>query len=153
MLQKHLLNLYHNYSATDNYILGFTFNGLIYSYICKDKELNDYVTLSRESSKKGGSITLRFRPKKDDKINLLLKGATIVCSKNHFDNLVTNSKYNKGEIFEQLITEINGQIWKKDSVPFWQSGDLKINNIDYQLKFEGATFASEKTLLKLGYKS
>ena len=153
MLQKHLLNLYHNYSATDNYILGFTFNGLIYSYICKSVELNDYITLSRESSKKGGSITLRFRPTKSDKIELLLKGAKIVCSKNHFDNLVANSKYNKDEIFEKLVTELSCQVWQKDSIPFWQSGDLKIDGIDYQLKFEGATLASEKTLLKLGYKS
>ena len=52
--------------------------------------------------------------------------------------MVENSKYNKGEIFEKLITESYGQKWEKDNVPFFSGADLTVNNIAYSIKFEKA---------------
>jgi hypothetical protein len=66
-----------------------------------------------------------------------------------FETLVEESKYNKGEIFEKLVTENFGQEWTKDNVPFTKGGDLTVNGIAYQIKFEKATFTNEKTLARL----
>ena len=58
------------------------------------------------------------------------------------------SKYNRGEIFEKLVTEFYGQKWEKDNVPFTDDGDLTVNGIAYQIKFQKATFTSEKQLAR-----
>lgn len=59
-----------------------------------------------------------------------------------------DSKYNRGEIFEKMVTELNGQEWEKDNVPFTDDGDLTVDGIAYQIKFEKATFTSEKQLAR-----
>jgi hypothetical protein len=63
--------------------------------------------------------------------------------------MVKESKYNKGEIFEKLITEMNGQTWTKDNADFWKDGDLTVNGKSFQIKYEKATFTNEKTLARL----
>ena len=47
------------------------------------------------------------------------------------------------------MTESFGQVWEKDNVPFTEDGDLTVNGIAYQIKFEKATFTNEKTLARL----
>lgn len=62
---------------------------------------------------------------------------------------VENSRYNKGEIFEKMVTENAGQEWHKDSVPFTMDSDVTINNVAYQIKYQSATFTNEKILIRL----
>ena len=59
------------------------------------------------------------------------------------------SKYNFGEVFEKLETERVGQTWVKDNVPFTEDGDLTVDGIAYQIKFEKATFLTEAQALRL----
>jgi hypothetical protein len=47
-----------------------------------------------------------------------------------------------------MVTEKCGQVWIKDNVPFTDGGDLTVNGIAYQLKFEKATFTNEKFLAR-----
>ena len=42
-----------------------------------------------------------------------------------------------------------GQIWEKDNVPFTDDGDLTVDGIAYQLKFEKATFINEKQMMRM----
>lgn len=77
------------------------------------------------------------------------KGAKAICSKEFFEETVKNSKYNKGEIFEKMVTEYFNQEWKKDNVPFTEDGDLTVNGKAFQIKFEKATFTNEKTLARM----
>lgn len=81
---------------------------------------------------------------------MLADGAYMVCSSEYFNGLVTETKYNRGEIFEKIITERNGQEWVKDNVPFTKAGDLMVNEISYQIKFEKAAYCNEKLLANLG---
>ena len=60
--------------------------------------------------------------------------------------MVETTKYNKGEIFEKLITEYFGMKWEKDNVPFTEGGDIEINGKAFQIKYEKATFTNEKFL-------
>jgi hypothetical protein len=63
--------------------------------------------------------------------------------------MVSDSKYNKGEIFEKLVTEAYGQEWVKDNIPFTEAGDIEVDGHAYQIKYEKATFTNEKSLMKM----
>ena len=59
-------------------------------------------------------------------------------------------KYNKGENFERIITELlTGETWVKDSVPFNVAGDIVVNGENIQIKFDGAEITNERLLKKL----
>jgi hypothetical protein len=52
-------------------------------------------------------------------------------------------------VFEKLVTEYYGQQWTKDNVPFTEDGDLTVDGIAYQIKYDRATFCNEKSLANL----
>lgn len=135
---------YNTLSFTHNYIFGIIIKNVVYM-VETTAETLPYL-LKLDSASRGAGYSLRFCPTKEQKLLLLSKGATAICSKEYFESLVKNSKYNRGEIFEKLVTEYFGQEWTKDSVPFTEDGDLTVNGIAYQIKFEKATFTNEKTL-------
>lgn len=144
---ENMVKYYISKSYTHNYIAVFTFNGVVYMVIVGNDLFNNGVKLDKAS--RGAGYSIRFKPTKSDKINLLAKGAKVLCSIEYFEELVKNSKYNKGEIIEKLVTEYYGQEWKKDNVPFTDDGDLTVNNIAYQIKFERATFINEKQIARM----
>lgn len=111
-------------------------------------EVMPYI-LKLDKASRGAGYSLRFCPTNAQKTFLLTKGAQVLCSKEFFETSVKESKYNKGEIFEKMVTEFYGQEWTKDNVPFTEDGDLTTNGIAYQIKFEKATFTNEKTLARM----
>ena len=141
---------YNRRAGAHMYIIGFTFKGRVYATICNADLTASVVKLDRAS--RGAGLSLRFKPNTTDKLDLFGSAEKVfeVCSAEMFKALVAESKYNKGEIFEMLITEHFGQTWVKDNVPFTECGDINVDGIEYQIKFEGATFCTEKQLLKLG---
>ena len=146
-IKRTLIQFYNKHAFTHNYILGFRMNGNIYYVIVDAKEL-DFVTKLDKASR-GAGYSLRFKPNKAQKNYLMSLSAEILCSEEFFDELCEMSKYNKGEIFEKLVTEMNGQTWVKDNVPFTEDGDLTVNGIAYQLKFEKATFITEAQMMRM----
>lgn len=146
LFQK-MMSQYHEMSYTSNYILGFVWKHNVYFYICTKETVNLVSCLDKAS--RGAGFMVRFKPNVAQKEYLLTKGAILLCSEKYFNENVELSKYNKGEIFEKLMTEYFGQEWKKDHIPFTEAGDLSVNGVTYQIKFERATLASEKTLNRL----
>ena len=146
-IKRTVLSFYNKHSFTHLYILGFRFNKNIYFVIVSDKEL-DFVTKLDKASR-GAGYSLRFKPTKAQKNFLMSLGAEVLCSEEFFNELKTMSKYNFGELFEKLITELNGQEWTKDNVPFTEDGDLTVNGVAYQIKFEKATFISEAQMMRM----
>ena len=142
-----MINRYNEKSYTHNYIYGFFFQNLVYM-VETTAESMPYI-LKLDKASRGQGYSLRFCPTMAQKALLLSKGAKVLCSKEFFEASVKESKYNKGEIFEKLVTESFGQVWEKDNVPFTEDGDLTVNGIAYQIKFEKATFTNEKTLARL----
>lgn len=143
-MNKTILNYlkkeYNRLAYTHNYIYGFVYNKcIVFSF---SNEL--YTTLSKGGRDYGYSI--RFLPNKKVKNELIKNGYIVLCSLEYFEMLVNNSKYNKGDIFEKLVYEYFNQTWKKDKTPFYESGDIIIDNVSYQIKFEKATFTCEKTI-------
>lgn len=146
-LKMHLLNGYHKMAFTDNYILGFSYKGNIYITYSNGANMEKFVKLDKASRGQGYSI--RFKPSASDKIYMLM-GAKVICSVEYFQHMVDTTKYNKGEILEKLVTEIEaGTKWEKDNIPFTEAGDVVINGIPYQVKFENATYTNEKALASL----
>ena len=145
-LFKTMSNFYQVKIACHNYILGFTFKGAVYAVTVSAEDIANYMKLDRASRGKGYS--LRFKPTTAQKMSLL-KDSQAICSVEFFLDTVSATIYNRGEIFEKLVTELNGQTWVKDSLPFWEGPDLEIDGIGYQLKFEGATYMTESQMYRL----
>lgn len=146
-LFAHMIDKYNEKAYTHNYIYGFIFQNMVYM-VYTTAEVMPYV-LKLDKASRGAGYSLRFCPTKEQKIFLLAKGAEVLCSKEFFENEVKNSIYNKGEIFEKMVTEFYGQTWVKDTIPFTDAGDIEVNETAYQIKFEKATFATEKTLARI----
>lgn len=152
MLKRNMLNIYHAFSEKAHvydYILGFEADGMIYVIVGKSELVDGCVILDKAS--RGQGYAIRFKPNRAVKRMLINMGAQVLCSADYFNHMVADSKYNKGEIFEKLVTELMfGQVWEKDNVPFYVDGDVTdAYGIKYQVKFEKATFTNEKSLYNL----
>ena len=141
-----MVERYDRKSFTHKYIFGFTFRHNVYAVKADSSVLPSVLCLDKAS--RGAGYALRFCPTTAIKM-ALLKGAEVLCSEQFFNEQVASCKYNRGEIFEKLVTESFGQTWKKDNVPFWKDGDVTANGIAYQVKFEKASFITEKTLASI----
>jgi hypothetical protein len=147
-LKEKMVKFYNNNAYTHNYIFGFRFNGNIW-LVKVTSEILPFILMLDKASR-GAGYALRFKPNKSVKTLMLSKGAEVLFSEKLFDELCASSKYNKGEIFEKLVTELNGQEWEKDNVPFTDDGDLTVDGIAWQIKFEKATFINEKQMMRMG---
>lgn len=158
-LFKNMVDNYNEIAFTHNYIFGFEYKHTIYKCF-QSKDVLPYICTLDKSAEKNGGMAIRFKPSVAQKL-LLLTNAQPVCSDKYFDALCNEKymnakgklvKYNRGEVFEKLITESFGQVWEKDKTPFTDAADVVGNGIPYQVKFEKATFACEKSLKTLTLK-
>ena len=148
---NYLQDGYNSIAYTDQYILGFKFKGVVYMTFADRCKTDRFTCLDRAS--RGAGYSLRFKPTVDQKI-ALLTNASPLCSVDLFDDMVNNSPYNNGDIFEKLVTEkLTGIKWEKDHIPFTEAGDVEYHGTAYQIKFEKATFTNEKTLMSLTKKA
>lgn len=145
-LFANLIDRYNAVAYTHNYIWGFTFKGNVYMAITDRTYVPIVCTLDKAS--RGCGYSLRFKPTTAQKV-ALMAGAQVICSEKYFNELYAGCKYNRGEIFEKLVTEHFGQVWEKDNVPFTKAGDIEVNGIAYQIKFEKATFCNERSIANL----
>ena len=146
-LKMEMITKYHLLAYTDKYIVGYAYKGNIYIAYVSGESISQYIKLDKASRGQGYSI--RFLPTASQKLALLPQ-SKLICSTTFFHNMVAESVYNKGEILEKLVTELEAnQHWEKDHIPFTEAGDVEINGIPYQVKFERATFTNEKTLLNM----
>lgn len=145
-LFKSMIERYNRAAYTHKYIFGFSYKKNIYISFAESDVLPYVCKL--DYAGRGCGYSVRFCPKTAQKL-LLMQGAQVLCSAEYFDELSNSSKYNKGEIFEKLVTEFFGQTWEKDNIPFTEAGDIEVNGIAYQIKFERATFCNEKSISNL----
>lgn len=146
-LFNEMVKTYNDKAYTHEYIFGINYKGNIYMVKTTSQLLSLVLKLDKASRGKGYS--LRFKPNNKVRELLLSEGATLICSAEMFGKLASESKYNKGEVFEKLVTEWYGQEWEKDNVPFTEDGDLTVDGIAYQIKYEQATFLTEAQMLGL----
>lgn len=145
-LHLNLINRYNAVAYTHEYVWGFTYKKNVYMAVT-DASMMPFVTCLDKASR-GAGYALRFCPNAEQKV-ALLPYATLLCSETYFNEVVADSKYNKGEIFEKMVTEYHGQVWTKDNIPFTEDGDITVDGIAYQIKFQKATFCNEKSIANL----
>ena len=136
---------YHENSAADEYWFGFVVAGLLYVMTGMTfEELAAFFKMDRASTAKGGFQKIRIKAKAAELKALTAKALMIGA-----ESLLTDEHWNKGEMFEKIITErFAGQEWVKDSVPFFVSGDAVINGKQVQIKLNGAELTNERILRK-----
>lgn len=142
MTKIEMLKEYNAHAKAASYILGYVHNHKVYMLMA-DHIDPEMLTVEKASRNQGENLRLRIR--KAHKEALLLES---VCLGE--DTILVTEKYNKGEIFEKIVTEYFGQIWVKDTVPFYMAGDINLNGIEVQIKFDAATLVNTKLLAKLG---
>ena len=147
MTLKEMVSAYDKMAYTHNYIFGFDYKGLVYACKATSEILEKVLYLDVAS--RGDGCALRFRPNKQVK-EMLLVNAWVVTTTETLEAENASTKYNRGEIFEKLITEQSGQEWVKDNLKFTEAGDVVIDGIPYQVKYNKATFTNVQTLVNLG---
>ena len=141
MTKRTMINNYRKYSMADSYIIGFISQGML--YFTEAKEIAPRF-LNVEQASRNQGFNLRLRMKADYR-NRLAKKSTCLGSA----DLLIADKYNKGEIFEKIITEYFGQTWVKDTIPFYEDGDITVNGAKIQIKLDSATLCNTKQLAKI----
>ena len=142
MTKANMIKTYRQFSAADNYILGFVYEKML--YMVRVAEIMPRYLSVEEASRNQGE-NLRLRLKKVHKAQLMKKAPICLGSA----DCLNDSKYNKGEVFERLVTEYYGQTWQKDTVPFWVQGDINLNGEEVQIKLDSATLMNTKQMAKL----
>ena len=148
IIRNTLINFYNETSATHNYIAVFNFKGNIIATVTTNIELFT-TAVKLDSAGRGQGFSIRFKPNNKDKMALMSGQSFVLCSTEMFNTLVAESKYNKGEIAEKLVTEYFGQTWTKDNVPYTVDGDITVDGVKYQIKFEKATFINEAQMIRM----
>lgn len=144
-MKNWMTETYNKNSAAHTYYFGFVLAGLLYVVAGMTfAELSAYFKADRASSAKGGFAKIRIRATSAD-LKALLPVATLIGSA----DLLNDGRWNKGEMFEKIITErYTAEQWVKDSVPFFKAGDAEINGEQVQIKLNGAELTNEKILRK-----
>jgi len=142
MEKMEMVKFYEQKSVAVGYILGFEHLKQIFMVIT-DHINPDLLTVEQASRNQGDNLRLRIR--KAHKAELLTKAICLGSVEQ-----LTQEKYNKGEIFEKIITERAGQEWFKDNVPFYEGADLTVDGVAYSIKFQKATICTESTLDRIG---
>lgn len=148
MTHADLVMVYAKKSAAHKYIYGFVHTGKLYYVVLSWTEMLKLLKNDKAAASKGGMLKIRVRAKAETIKELLASGRAIEIG--GAEVLETNDKYNKGERFERVITELlTAEKWVKDSVPFWMAGDIQLNGEEVQIKLDGAELTNERTIAKL----
>ena len=143
-----LVNEYNQHSAAHRYFVGFEYDAKLYLTDVRGHLPETMLKEDRAAASKGGMLKIRVRL--GAKLKAMLINSNRAVQLGTIDLLNTDDKYNKGERFERLVTErYTGKKWEKDSVPFWQAGDIELNGEQIQIKFEGAELTNERTMARL----
>lgn len=141
-VKNDMLTAYESLSKASAYIVGFMYQHRVY-FTTMQTISESLLSVEQASRNQGSSLRLRIR--KSDKVALM--STNPICLGD--EDILTATSYNKGENFEKAVTEYYGQAWKKDTDPFYIKGDINIDGIEVQIKFEGATLTNTKQLEKL----
>lgn len=136
---------YERFTKAEGYIIGFPVGDMVYGAKL-DKIPRRYTKVQKECSKMGGTYGLYINVKSKKAQAELMKNAFPVCSLAELES----GKYNKGVMFEKSVYEYFGQTFRgKDSVRFYQSGDITIDGVEIQVKYLHARICYDTTLTKL----
>lgn len=151
MNAQQLVQLYDRHAYTNQYVIGINYKGTIYACYCSSAIIPSIATIATASRDNGLSLRFKANNKKRALVFNSAYKTEMVCSAEYLEEVAHNvgKQTNRGTAFEKLFTEMHGQEWKKDSVPFTEAGDIEIDGTAYQIKYESATFCNEAQIRRL----
>ena len=154
IIKKYLVDKYNELSATHRYIFGFAIGGMVYAAKVEDGRnlLESITTISKMSTKSGGGYGLKYKANKNTWALITTYASTTktICTTEYLEKLRTNSRHNRGQLFEELVQSVfGGELETKSNLKFTEGGDINIDNKPYQIKYVKATFTDERTIQNL----
>jgi hypothetical protein len=155
VIKKYLVDGYNKVAATHNYIFGWVECGMVYGYRVMDAEnlLAWITTTDRASKKNGGTVQLKFKPNRAQKLMINTEAVEVreVCTEDYLEDIrahATGKEKNRGYIFERLACEVFGlEQNTQPNAKVTDCGDGRdADGVEYQIKYNTATFIDEKTL-------
>lgn len=143
MTKTNFFRYYNKLSGADAYIIMFEYNGKIWQAITKHIKPS-WTREERESTQNGGWQKWKMKLTKAHKENLIKKGATVVATKEDFENAPYKNKGHKCEYLLHQIYQLG--TYKPDNKRFDKGGDIKVDGVEYQVKFENASLTNVNVL-------
>lgn len=139
MTKANFFHYYNKLSGCDAYLIFFKYKKNIYVHKCS--HIAPRWTVKRyESSSKGGWMKYRMELNNTHKKQLLAK-STLVMTEKEFNSMPYSNDGHKCEYWLHNITNQPGE-YKRDVERFDKRGDITIDGIKYQVKFENATLTN-----------
>ena len=145
MTKTTFLKNYNKFSAAHNYIICFLYKKQFYM-IKVDKIQPRWVVENYETYNHTQKYMIYLNNKYKEQ--LIRKGAKAYMTEEEFLAIDVNNKGRKCEKFLHELSNQDGE-YKYDTVPFHKDGDITINGIKYQVKFQNASLANVRTIEKL----
>ena len=137
---------YAKHTAAQGYAIGFHIGDNVYCAMI-DEIPRRYTKIQKECSRMGGGYGLYVNVKNKKAKNELMKKAFLIGT---LADIEPTPSFNRGVMFERLVYKAFGQEPRpKDSVRFYQAGDITIDGKEIQVKYEHARICYDKTLKKL----
>lgn len=145
MTKTTFLKHYNSFSAAHNYLVFFLYKKNLYMAEC-GKIQPRWVVENYETY--GHTQKYMISLKNQHKEQLIRKGAKLLMTESEF---MAIDVPNRGRKCEKWLHETTNQdgVYKYDTVPFNIDGDITINGIKYQVKFQNASLANVRTIEKL----
>ena len=144
MTKGNFLKYYNKLSGADKTLLFFERNEKIYLWECKHLAPR-WIKEGVESSSKGGHQKFKMYLSKKEKDMLIKKGAIEVMTTEEFESIPYS---NKGMKCEKWLHDKTNQSYTPNNKRFDKGGDICINGIEYQIKFENASLTNVVVLHK-----
>ena len=143
MTKGNFFRYYNKLNGADAYIMFFTYDGKLWMF--KTSHIKPSWTVeARESSSNGGYQKWKIYLRKNHKEQFIKNGAEVVATVEEFDNMPYKNKGHKCEWF--LHQAYNLGEYAPDRTRFDKDGDVTIDGIKYQVKFENASLTNVKVL-------
>ena len=137
---------YEALTAAEGYAIGFHIGDDVYCAMI-DRIPRRYTKIQKEHSKGGGGYGLYINVNNRKAKSELLKHAFRIGS---LADIEPTPQYNRGVMFERLVYVAYGQEPRaKDSVRFYEAGDITIDGKEIQVKYEHARICYDKTLKRM----
>lgn len=143
MTKGNFFRYYNKLTGADRTLVFFERKGMIYLWECKHIAPR-WASEAYEATSKGGGQKFRMYIPVGEKDRLIKKGAIAVMTSEKFSTI---PYANKGYRCECWLHEVcNLGEYAPDKERFDKCGDVRINGIEYQVKFENASLTTVSTL-------
>ena len=145
MTKANFFRYYNRLTGADRTLVFFEYRGLIYIHNCKHIAPR-WAHEEFESSKNGGHQKFKMYLSTSEKIKLVKQGALPVMTCEEFEEIPYKNKGHKCEAWLHKVCNLGEYV--PDHKRFDECGDVRINGVEYQVKFQNASLTNVVVLHK-----